>query len=147
KRNTMATEVKVPQISEGVETATVTEILVSEGDTIEKDQSIIAVESDKAAVEIPSSHAGKVKSINVSEDDEINVGDVILTLEEAEDDEGEEDEKESKEESDEEGEKEKSEDEAEGEEEESDGKEKSKKKAAGKEEDEDQDEEAKGGDE
>lgn len=79
----MATEVKIPQISEGVETATVTEILVSEGDDIEKDQSVIAVESDKAAVEIPSSHAGKVKTIKVSEDDEVNVGDVILTVEES----------------------------------------------------------------
>lgn len=87
----MATEVKIPQISEGVETATVTEILVSEGDNIEKDQSIIAVESDKAAVEIPSSHAGKVKSIKVSENDEVNVGDVILTLDESGDGDGDED--------------------------------------------------------
>ncbi|MDN6279893.1 MAG: 2-oxo acid dehydrogenase subunit E2 [Psychroflexus sp.] len=81
----MAIEIKIPQISEGVETATVTEILVSEGDLIEKEQSVIAVESDKAAVEIPSSHAGEVKSIKVNENDEVNVGDVIMTLEESDD--------------------------------------------------------------
>ncbi len=76
----MAEEVKIPQIAEGVESATVTEVLVSEGDSIEKDQSLITVESDKASVEIPSPKAGKVKSIEVSEGDEVKVGDVILNL-------------------------------------------------------------------
>lgn len=79
----MATEVKIPKISEGVEIATVTEVLISEGDEVEKEQSLITVESDKASVEIPSTHNGKVKSIKVSEDDKVNVGDVILTLEES----------------------------------------------------------------
>jgi len=77
----MAKEIKIPQIAEGVESATVTEVLVKEGDSIEKDQSIIAVESDKASVEIPSPEAGTVKSISVSEGDEVEVGDVILELE------------------------------------------------------------------
>ena len=86
----MAEDVKIPQIAEGVESATVTEVLVSEGDSIEKDQSLITVESDKASVEIPSPKAGKVKSIEVSEGDEVKVGDVILSLE-ASDGESEED--------------------------------------------------------
>jgi len=77
----MAKEIKIPQIAEGVESATVTEVLVKEGDSIEKDQAIIAVESDKASVEIPSPEAGTVKSISVSEGDEVEVGDVILELE------------------------------------------------------------------
>jgi len=77
----MAKEIKIPQIAEGVESATVTEILVKKGDTIEKDQGIIAVESDKASVEIPSPESGKVKSVSVSEGDEVEVGDVILELE------------------------------------------------------------------
>lgn len=77
----MAKEIKIPQIAEGVESATVTEVLVKKGDTIEKDQAIIAVESDKASVEIPSPEAGTVKSISVSEGDEVEVGDVILELE------------------------------------------------------------------
>lgn len=82
----MAKEVKIPQISEGVESATVAEVMVSEGDTIEKEQSIIAVETDKASVEVPSSDAGKVKEIKVKEGDEVKVGDVVLVLEEGEDD-------------------------------------------------------------
>lgn len=94
----MAKEIKIPQIAEGVESATVTEILVREGDSIEKDQSIIAVESDKASVEIPSPQAGTVKSISVSEGDEVEVGDVILELEAEDSDEKEEKSKEEKEE-------------------------------------------------
>lgn len=80
----MAIEVKIPQISEETDTAKVAEILVKEGDTIEKDQSVIAVETDKASVEVPSSHSGTVKEIKVSEGEEVKVGDVILTLEEGE---------------------------------------------------------------
>lgn len=82
----MAKEIKIPQIAEGVDSATVTEIMVSEGDSIDKDQSLIAVESDKASVEIPSPEKGTVKSIKISEGDEVKVGDVILTLESASDD-------------------------------------------------------------
>ncbi|MGM1054876.1 MAG: 2-oxo acid dehydrogenase subunit E2 [Bacteroidota bacterium] len=80
----MAIEVKIPKISEEADTAKVAEILVKEGDTIEKDQSVIAVETDKASVEVPSSHSGTVKEIKMSEGDEVKVGDVILTLEEGE---------------------------------------------------------------
>jgi pyruvate dehydrogenase E2 component (dihydrolipoamide acetyltransferase) len=78
----MAIEVKIPQISEEVDSAQVIEVLVSEGDNVEKEQSIIAVETDKASVEVPSSHSGKVKEIKVKEGDEVKVGDVILILEE-----------------------------------------------------------------
>lgn len=92
----MAKEIKIPQIAEGVESATVTEVLVKEGDSIEKDQSIIAVESDKASVEIPSPEAGTVKSISVSEGDEVEVGDVILELEEGDAEEDPEEDKEEK---------------------------------------------------
>lgn len=80
----MAIEVKIPKISEEADTAKVAEILVKEGDAIEKDQSVIAVETDKASVEVPSSHSGVVKEIKVSEGEEVEVGDVILTLEEGE---------------------------------------------------------------
>lgn len=83
----MAIEVKIPQVAEGVESATVAEVLVSEGDKIEKDQSLISVESDKTSVEIPSSASGTVEEIKVSEGDEVKVGDVILTLTEEDADE------------------------------------------------------------
>ncbi|WPP51076.1 2-oxo acid dehydrogenase subunit E2 [Catalinimonas niigatensis] len=80
----MSIEIKMPQISEDAESGTIVEIMVSEGDTIEEEQSIIAVESDKASVEVPAEAGGKVKEIKVSEGDEINVGDIILILEEDE---------------------------------------------------------------
>lgn len=80
----MAKEIKIPQISESVDTATVSEILVSKGDKIEEGQGVIAVETDKASTEIPATSAGKVKEIKVSEGDEVSVGDVIIILEEAE---------------------------------------------------------------
>ncbi|MAM19788.1 MAG: dihydrolipoyllysine acetyltransferase [Gramella sp.] len=81
----MAKEIKIPQIAEGVDRATVTEVLVSEGDSVEKDDSLITVESDKASVEIPSPEAGKVVSVGVSEGDEVKVGDVIVKLETSDD--------------------------------------------------------------
>ncbi len=56
-------EVKVPDL--GVDKAAVAEILVQVGDTVEKDQSIIVVESDKATVEVPSTAAGLIKAIHV----------------------------------------------------------------------------------
>ena len=75
----MAKEIKVPQIGDGVESATVSEVLVAEGDKIEKDQSV------------PSSAAGTIKEIKISEGDEVEVGQVIILLEESDDDETEED--------------------------------------------------------
>lgn len=78
----MSVELKMPQISEDAESGTIVEILVSEGDTIEEEQSIIAVESDKASVEVPAESGGKVKEIKVEEGDEVEIGDVIMILEE-----------------------------------------------------------------
>jgi len=82
----MAKELKLPQISEDADSAQVSEILVSEGDTIKEEQSIIAVETDKASVEVPATAGGTVKEIKVKEGDEISVGDVILILEDDEED-------------------------------------------------------------
>ena len=49
--------------------------------SINKNDSLITLESDKSSVEVPSTHAGKVDKINVSVGDKINKGDLILTLE------------------------------------------------------------------
>lgn len=72
--------VKVPDIGTD-QAAEVSEVLVREGDIIEVEQSIIVLETDKASVEVPSSHAGKVTSVLVKEGDELNTGAVILELE------------------------------------------------------------------
>lgn len=59
----------------------VIEILVKEGDTIQKETPLITLESDKASMEIPSSAAGVIRSIQVKIGDKVSQGDVILTLE------------------------------------------------------------------
>ena len=75
-------EVKVPDIGDFKDVAII-EVLVAVGDTIRVEQSLITVESDKASMEIPSSHAGVVKALRVKLGDTMNIGDVVLELETA----------------------------------------------------------------
>jgi dihydrolipoamide dehydrogenase len=75
-------DIKVPDIGDFKDVAVI-ELLVKPGDTIKSEQSLVTVESDKASMEIPSSHAGVVKSLNVKIGDTVNEGSVILTLEAA----------------------------------------------------------------
>lgn len=72
-------EIKVPDL--GVESAEVSEILVSVGDKITEDDNIVLLESDKAAVEVPSSAAGTVSNIVVSVGDTVSEGSVLIELE------------------------------------------------------------------
>lgn len=72
-------EVKVPDL--GVDKAAVAEILVQVGDTVEKDQSIIVVESDKATVEVPSTTAGVIKAIHVELGQSVSEGVALITIE------------------------------------------------------------------
>ena len=77
----MATiDIKVPDIGDFAEVAII-EVLVQPGDTIKAEQSLITVESDKASMEIPSSHAGVVKELRVKLGDKVAKGSVVLTLE------------------------------------------------------------------
>ena len=73
-------DVKVPNIGDFEEVAII-ELLVKVGDTIKADQSLITVESDKASMEIPSSHAGVVKELKVKLGDKVGEGSVLLALE------------------------------------------------------------------
>lgn len=75
-------EVKVPDIGDFSEVAII-ELLVKPGDTVKAEQSLITVESDKASMEIPSSHAGVVKELKVKLGDKVAEGAVILVLEAA----------------------------------------------------------------
>ncbi len=75
----MSVNVTVPDIG-SEEAAEVVEICVAVGDTIEAEQSIIVLETDKASVEVPSSHAGRVTAILVSEGDQIKMGAPILSV-------------------------------------------------------------------
>jgi len=75
-------EVQVPDIGDFKDVGVI-EILVKPGDTVKVEQSLITVESDKASMEIPSSHAGVVKEIKLALGDKVNQGSVILSLEAA----------------------------------------------------------------
>ncbi|MDO9199449.1 dihydrolipoyllysine-residue acetyltransferase [Rhodoferax sp.] len=72
-------DIQVPDIGDFDE-VTVIELLVKPGDSVKAEQSLITVESDKASMEIPSSHAGVVKEIKVKLDDKVKQGSVVLTL-------------------------------------------------------------------
>lgn len=72
-------EIKAPDL--GVDSAEVSEIMVSVGDVIAKDDNIVLLESDKASVEVPSSAAGKVVSIAISVGDQVSEGTLLITLE------------------------------------------------------------------
>ena len=75
-------EVKVPDIGDFKEVEVI-ELLVKAGDTIAAEQSLLTVESDKASMEIPSSHAGVVRELRVKLGDKVAEGTVVLVLEEA----------------------------------------------------------------
>ena len=75
-------EVKVPDIGDFKEVEVI-ELLVKSGDTIAVEQSLLTVESDKASMEIPSSHAGVVKELKVKLGDKVAMGSLVLVLEAA----------------------------------------------------------------
>lgn len=77
----MAREIKLPPLGENVETADVVAVLVSVGDQVQKDQSLIEIETEKASAEIPAEATGVVKAIHVKVGDKITVGQNIVTIE------------------------------------------------------------------
>ncbi|MEM6687893.1 MAG: 2-oxo acid dehydrogenase subunit E2 [Planctomycetota bacterium] len=78
------TEVKLPELGDGIESGDVLEIFVAVGDVITEGQDIIEMETDKATVPVPSSSAGKVTKILVSEGDTVEIGGGLLEVEAAE---------------------------------------------------------------
>jgi pyruvate dehydrogenase E2 component (dihydrolipoamide acetyltransferase) len=75
------TEIKVPNIGD-FKDVEVIEVLVSEGQTLQKNDPVITIESDKSSVEIPSNFEGKIKSLKTKVGDKVSEGDLILILEE-----------------------------------------------------------------
>ena len=74
------TEIKVPNIGD-FKDVEVIEVLVSQGQTLEKNDPLITIESDKSSVEIPSNFEGKIKSLKIKVGDKVSEGDLILILE------------------------------------------------------------------
>jgi pyruvate dehydrogenase E2 component (dihydrolipoamide acetyltransferase) len=75
-------EIHIPDIGDFKDVAVI-EVLVKPGDAIKVEQSLITVESDKASMEIPSSHAGTLKELKVKVGDKVNIGDLVAILEAA----------------------------------------------------------------
>jgi len=73
-------EIKVPDIGD-YKDIPVIEVLVKPGDQVEKEQSILVLESDKATMDVPSSHSGVVKEVKVKIGDNLSEGSVVLILE------------------------------------------------------------------
>jgi dihydrolipoamide dehydrogenase len=73
-------DIQVPDIGDFKDVAVI-EVLVKPGDTVKVEQSLVTVESDKASMEIPSSHAGVVKELRIKVGDTVNQGTVLLALE------------------------------------------------------------------
>ncbi len=77
----MSLEIVVPEVSDGVTAGTVISITVAVNDTVEEDQTLLELETDKAVVAIPSPAAGVISAIKVAEGDSAAVGSVIMLLE------------------------------------------------------------------
>ena len=76
-------EIKVPNIGE-FKDVEIIEVLVSNGQSVSKNDPLITIESDKSSVEIPSAFEGKVKSVNIKVGDKVSEGDTILIIENSE---------------------------------------------------------------
>ncbi len=76
----MIEEVRLPQISEGIETAEIIQILVKVGDLVKVEQSLMEMETEKATFELPSPVEGKVTEISVKEGQTLKVGELILKV-------------------------------------------------------------------
>jgi pyruvate dehydrogenase E2 component (dihydrolipoamide acetyltransferase) len=79
----MATQIKLPNLGENIESGDVLSIFVSEGDTVKANQDLMEVETDKATMPIPAPQAGKITKILVGEGDTIEVGAAIMEIEAA----------------------------------------------------------------
>ena len=73
-------EFKLPELGENIESADITKVLVKPGDTIEKDQIVLEIETDKATVEVPADFSGTVKEIFIKDGDKVKIGQTIFTF-------------------------------------------------------------------
>ncbi len=80
---TRTTEVKLPELGENVTGGDLLKVLVKAGDQINKEQALLEIETDKAAIEVPSPIAGVVKQVHVQPGQKIKVGQLIFTVEES----------------------------------------------------------------
>ncbi len=78
----MATEFKLPELGENIESADIANVLVKEGDHVKVDQAIIEIETDKATIEVPSTIEGTITKLFVKSGDKVKVGSVVMIVDE-----------------------------------------------------------------
>lgn len=76
----MSIEFKLPELGENIESGDIVNVLVREGETIEGNQGVVELETDKAVIEVPCPHAGKVEKIHVAKGATVKVGQLLLTI-------------------------------------------------------------------
>ena len=76
----MIKDLELPDLGEGIDGAEISEISVSVGDEITKDQTVLILESDKASMEIPSDFTGTLKEVLVSTGDEVSTGQLLMKI-------------------------------------------------------------------
>ena len=77
----MIKEILLPDLGEGIEGADVSEVVVSVGDTVSKEDTLLVLESDKASMEIPAEDSGIIKEILVSPGDSLETGALLMKVE------------------------------------------------------------------
>src|SRR5690348_17211239 len=75
-------EFRLPHLAEGIEVAKVVRVCVDAGDTVEQGQAQLELETDKVLMEVPYPAAGRVQEVRVHEGDEVQVGAVVMLLDE-----------------------------------------------------------------
>ena len=74
------TDIKLPELGEGISSVEISDVLVKTGDTIKLDDPLIVVETEKASMEIPSTSAGTVNQIHINKGEPISPGDIIISI-------------------------------------------------------------------
>src|SRR3970282_577395 len=76
-------EFTLPELGENIEEGDVVRVLVRPGDTLEPDQPVLELETDKATIEVPSSVSGVIREVRVKPGDKVKVGQAILSVDES----------------------------------------------------------------
>src|SRR3972149_1788781 len=79
----MANQITLPNLGENIESGDVLSILVSEGETVKKNQDLLEVETDKATMPVPSPSAGRITKILISEGDTVKIGAPLMEIDAA----------------------------------------------------------------
>ena len=74
------TDIKLPELGEGISSVEISDVLVKTGDTIKLDDPLIVVETEKASMEIPSTSSGTVNQIHINKGESISPGDIIISI-------------------------------------------------------------------